>query len=78
MGYPLSVRYNDKSVSENFCLTQAFKSMMDPDSDILGNLTEQQYWFLRESVIECVLFCDVSRHFTNLSIFDVYRKNYNR
>ncbi len=67
MGYPLAIRYNDRSVVENYCLTQCFKAMMDPASDILGTLTEQQYWCLRESIIDCVLFADISHHFQNLS-----------
>ena len=43
---------------------------MDPKSDILGTLTEQQYWCLRSNIIDCVLFCDLSHHFDNLDKFE--------
>nr|XP_039271332.1 uncharacterized protein LOC120345829 isoform X2 [Styela clava] len=60
----LALLYNDKSVLENHHVSAAFRILWeDPECDILGALSKDDYKQFRELVIEMVLATDMSLHF---------------
>ena len=48
--HPLALRYNDKSVLENYHVSEAFKLIRNPDMNIIANLTSQQQAHFRTYV----------------------------
>ena len=64
--HPMSIRYNDNAILEQYCLCQGFKTILNPHSDIFSNMTEEQYWTIRNNIIKMCLYCDICNHFTNL------------
>ena len=68
-GCQSSKRYNDISIIQNYTLCKAFNTFMQPDCNIFVNfvtkadLTEKQYWTIRESIICAVLSIDIENHF---------------
>jgi len=65
----LAVRYNDKSVLENFHCASAFTIMYDDQHNILSGLTEAQKKEVRECVVNMVLATDMAQHFDLLGKF---------
>uniref|UniRef100_A0A670Y2L8 Phosphodiesterase n=1 Tax=Pseudonaja textilis TaxID=8673 RepID=A0A670Y2L8_PSETE len=60
--------YNDRSVLENHHLSAAFRLLQDKDTNILGNLTKDEWRELRRMVINVVLSTDMSHHFQQMKI----------
>uniref|UniRef100_A0A8C6X0V0 Phosphodiesterase n=1 Tax=Naja naja TaxID=35670 RepID=A0A8C6X0V0_NAJNA len=58
--------YNDRSVLENHHLSAAFRLLQDKDTNILGNLTKDEWRELRRMVINIVLSTDMSHHFQQM------------
>ncbi|XP_039182239.1 calcium/calmodulin-dependent 3',5'-cyclic nucleotide phosphodiesterase 1A-like isoform X3 [Crotalus tigris] len=60
--------YNDRSVLENHHLSAAFRLLQDRETNILGNLTKDEWRELRRMVINIVLSTDMSHHFQQIKI----------
>jgi len=66
----LALTYNDKSVLENFHLSQGFKLLANQqDTNFLQALPIEQIKILRREVISVVLATDMAHHFDGLSDF---------
>jgi len=57
--HPKAVRYNDISVLEKHHLAAAFSIILDQNCDITINLTEDQFWVVRSTIIKMVLATDL-------------------
>ncbi|XP_058038129.1 dual specificity calcium/calmodulin-dependent 3',5'-cyclic nucleotide phosphodiesterase 1A-like [Ahaetulla prasina] len=60
--------YNDRSVLENHHVSAAFRLLQDRDTNILGNLTKDEWRELRRMVINIVLSTDMSHHFQQMKV----------
>lgn len=58
----LALRYNDKSVLENFHCYEGFKIIKNPDSNILEGLEKEEVRIFRKRVVESILATDMSNH----------------
>ncbi len=58
----LSLRYNDKSVLENFHCSEGYKIMQIEDSNILQDLKKEELRIFRKRMIESILATDMSCH----------------
>ncbi|XP_063712465.1 dual specificity calcium/calmodulin-dependent 3',5'-cyclic nucleotide phosphodiesterase 1A-like isoform X4 [Symsagittifera roscoffensis] len=64
---PLALLYNDKSVLENHHVSYLFRVMKDfPESNILGNLSRDDFMEFRQLVVDMILATDMSFHFSQL------------
>jgi len=63
-----ALRYNDKSVLENFHLYESFKLLNNPKSNILCKLQKEENRIFRKRMIECILATDMTNHFKVLAI----------
>lgn len=60
--------YNDKSVLEAYHVSSSFKLMhSNPQFDIMGSLSRDNYKKMRESIIGIVLATDMAGHFAEIS-----------
>jgi hypothetical protein len=71
--HPKAIRYNDISVLENHHLASAFAVLLDQNCDITIDLTEDQYWVLRTSIIKMVMSTDMKLHEETIGAFKNYR-----
>jgi len=60
MKHQKALRYNDISVLENHHCAIAFKLLLDPKNDIFEQLSEAQYWNVRQIIIKMILSTDIS------------------
>jgi hypothetical protein len=68
----ISIAYNDLSPLENMHISETFSVMQhSPNCDLMRSFTVQQYTQVRRIMIDVVLATDMSRHFKNLSEFQV-------
>ena len=67
--HSLAMRYNDISVLENMHCSMIFTLITEPQCNILGNLLQDEWVFIRKLIIEMVLHTDMSRHFEILGRF---------
>jgi hypothetical protein len=58
----LALRYNDKSVLENFHCYEGFKILSHPTSNILEDLQKEEVRIFRKRMIESILATDMSNH----------------
>eukprot|EP00483_Globobulimina_turgida_P008042 UN08058 len=58
----LALRYNDRSILENFHLAITFQLLIDPKNNFLENLTKTECKYVRQTVIEMVLATDLFYH----------------
>lgn len=65
----LAIRYNDKSVLENFHCATAFRLIYEDQNNIFSGLTEAQRKECRESIVAMVLATDMAQHFDLLGKF---------
>ncbi|XP_041979582.1 calcium/calmodulin-dependent 3',5'-cyclic nucleotide phosphodiesterase 1-like isoform X2 [Aricia agestis] len=65
-GTDTALLYNDRAVLENHHISAAFRLMRDEDSNILQNLSRDEYREFRTLVIDMVLATDMSFHFQQL------------
>ncbi|CAG2163869.1 unnamed protein product [Oppiella nova] len=65
-GSDITLVYNDRSVLENYHISAAFKVMRESDSNILINLSKEEYREFRTLVIDMVLATDMSSHFQQI------------
>jgi hypothetical protein len=65
----LAIRYNDKSVLENFHIATTFQITAENDKNIFENFARDDYVSMRGKIVAMVLATDISRHFSDLSKF---------
>jgi len=66
----LALTYNDRSVLENYHVSQAFRIMANgTDADILSSLSKELANRIRKEMIEQVLGTDMAHHFTKVGLF---------
>lgn len=65
-GSDKAMLYNDRAVLENHHISAAFRVMSEDDSNILINMSKEEYRELRTLVIDMVLATDMSYHFQQL------------
>jgi hypothetical protein len=59
---PISIKYNDVSVLENFHVSSAFKIISHPNSNIFCDMSVEEYRVVRKRIVECVLATDMAKH----------------
>jgi len=62
----LAIMYNDRSVLENHHVAAFFRTMLDNECFILGNMTKAEFREFRSLMIEMVLHTDMSMHFSQI------------
>ena len=65
------MRYNDRSVLENYHVAHGFAAMKNKDFNILENFGKEDYKKMRESIITAVLATDMAKHYENLTKFNM-------
>lgn len=65
-GSEVAVLYNDRAVLENYHISASFRMMKNEESNILSNLSREEYKEFRNLVIDMVLATDMSFHFQQL------------
>ncbi|KAH9423712.1 Calcium/calmodulin-dependent 3',5'-cyclic nucleotide phosphodiesterase 1C [Dermatophagoides pteronyssinus] len=65
-GSEISLLYNDRSVLENFHISEAFRVMRKDDANIVANLSREEYREFRTLIIEMVIATDMSTHFQQI------------
>eukprot|EP00899_Mesostigma_viride_P009382 jgi/Mesvir1/18445/Mv14303-RA.6 len=65
----MALRYNDRTVLENFHVAEAFLLMTDDKLNFLGALNAEDYRYVRNVIIELVLGSDLKRHFELVEAF---------
>ena len=65
------MRYNDRSVLENYHLAHGFAAMKGKEFNVLENFEKEDYKKMRESIITAVLATDMAKHFENLIKFNM-------
>ena len=59
----IAIRYNDKSVLENYHIAEAFKIIKkDSDYDIFNDMDKTESSLIRKKMIQCVLSTDMINH----------------
>lgn len=65
----LAIRYNDRSVLENYHSASAYQLLYEDSNNIFTGLNEAQKRELRESVVHMVMATDMAQHFDLLGKF---------
>ncbi|KAJ3098210.1 High affinity cAMP-specific 3',5'-cyclic phosphodiesterase 7A [Phlyctochytrium planicorne] len=60
---PLTIRYNDQSVLENFHCASIFEMIQNEEYDIFTGFTAEARKLVRESIVSMVLATDMAMHF---------------
>ncbi|KAI8845597.1 hypothetical protein BC829DRAFT_363659 [Chytridium lagenaria] len=60
---PLTIRYNDQSVLENFHCASIFEMIQTEEYDILAGISTESRKLVRESIVSMVLATDMAMHF---------------
>jgi len=68
----LAITYNDKSVLENYHLSNAFKLLMTEGTTMLDGLSKKQFSTLRAEMIDMVLGTDMNDHFNRVGDFSEF------
>lgn len=66
----LAIRYNDRSVLENFHASTAISLLHRKELNFLSSLPPEQDTVFRNLIIDMILATDLANHFENLSHFD--------
>lgn len=62
----VALLYNDRAVLENHHISAGFRIMREEESNILSNLSKEEYREFRNLVIDMVLATDMSYHFQQI------------
>jgi len=62
VGHELALEYNDRSPLENMHCAKLYKIVANPQADVFGNLTKDQYKEVRNHCIETILHTDMTMH----------------
>eukprot|EP00475_Leptophrys_vorax_P020727 TRINITY_DN2844_c0_g1_i1.p1 TRINITY_DN2844_c0_g1~~TRINITY_DN2844_c0_g1_i1.p1 ORF type:complete len:623 (+),score=96.25 TRINITY_DN2844_c0_g1_i1:692-2560(+) len=73
---PLAVRYNDIGVLENHHASVCFQILHTPETELLGNLSEEDYRTVRKTIIDAILATDMEQHFALTTAFSSVLPNY--
>ena len=65
----LALRYNDRSPLENHHISSAWRLLLLPECNFLGDLKEDVYRGIRDMTIDLVLSTDMQHHFSIMSRF---------
>ncbi|XP_042898223.1 dual specificity calcium/calmodulin-dependent 3',5'-cyclic nucleotide phosphodiesterase 1A isoform X3 [Parasteatoda tepidariorum] len=65
-GSETALLYNDRSVLENYHISQSFRLLKDEEHCILNNLSKEEFREFRALVIDMVLATDMSSHFQQI------------
>lgn len=65
----IALRYNDHAVLENYHVAQSFLVMKNPEFNILGKLSTEDFKYSREMMIQMVLATDMAKHFEDVALF---------
>lgn len=65
-GTDTAMLYNDRAVLENHHVSAAFRLMREDDSNVVNNLSREEYREFRSLVIDMVLATDMSFHFQQI------------
>ncbi|KAL3854497.1 hypothetical protein ACJMK2_013763, partial [Sinanodonta woodiana] len=65
-GSEIALLYNDRAVLENHHISSSFRLLKQEESNILSNLSKEEYRDFRSLVIDMVLATDMSFHFTQI------------
>lgn len=65
----IALRYNDHAVLENFHVAQSFLVMKNPELNVLGKLSPEDFKYAREMTIQMVLATDMAKHFEDVALF---------
>eukprot|EP00899_Mesostigma_viride_P029154 jgi/Mesvir1/9423/Mv01523-RA.2 len=65
----LALRYNDRTVLENFHVAEAFILLAMEELNFLDVLDKEDFKYVRNAVIELVLGSDLKRHFELVELF---------
>ncbi len=68
-GHDLAIRYNDRSVLENFHIAETFRVLHDPQCDVLECAPRTMREEIRSLMIDNVLATDMQRHFELIETF---------
>jgi len=64
----LAIIYNDKSILENFHVSETFKVILKEENNIFSEFTIDEYKDIRKRMIEVILSTDMAVHFKSVSI----------
>jgi calcium/calmodulin-dependent 3',5'-cyclic nucleotide phosphodiesterase len=73
----LAIRYHDKSVLEQHHAATAISILQEDDSNILVNLSEEQFRKFRKLMISNILSTDITEHFKMVKEFETRLKERN-
>ena len=65
----LALRYNDRSPLENHHISSAWRLLLLPECNFLGELSDDVYRGIRDMTIDLVLSTDMQHHFSIMSRF---------
>lgn len=74
----LAIQYNDVSVLENMHASTTFSLLNKPGCNILENLSLEDWFKIRKTVLNLILDTDLSRHFEILGRFRAKNINLNQ
>lgn len=64
-----AIRYNDRSVLENYHISAAYEVLLQPSCNMIESLAESDRRYIRRVMIEMILATDMSSHFEILGQF---------
>ncbi|CEG44992.1 3 5-cyclic nucleotide phosphodiesterase family protein [Plasmopara halstedii] len=65
----VALRYNDHAVLENYHVAQSFLVMKNPERNVLGQLSPEDFKYARDMIIQMVLATDMAKHFEDVALF---------
>ena len=63
---PKAITYNDKSILENYHISECFKLISMENTNLLSKFTENEYKIIRKRMINLVLATDMTMHNTQI------------
>jgi hypothetical protein len=73
---PLAIRYNDIGVLENHHASVCFQILRDSETELLANLSEEDYRTVRKTIIDAILATDMEQHFSLTTAFSSVLPNH--
>ena len=64
----IAITYNDKSVLENYHVSEAFKIILYPINNIFDDLSDEEFKLFRKRFIESILATDMIHHFQSITV----------
>lgn len=70
----LAILHNDKSPLENMHCATLYEILRDDATNIMSNLSEEQWQDCRKSILACILNTDMALHFSNTKELEVFEE----